>query len=59
MQAGGEGFIPEGLDIGKDISLRISLSRGSTTEVMKIVLDTSVIEANNRWINSEVGRGVV
>ena len=37
-------MIPEGVDIGKDMSLRISLRRGYTAEVLNRGLDTSVIK---------------
>ena len=52
-------MIPTGVDIGKYMVLRISLMRGSTTEVLNRGLETSVIEANNIWRNREVGRGGV
>ena len=57
FQTGGEGLIPERVDIGKNISFRISLRRGSTTEVLNRVLDTSVIKSNNIWRKMEGGRG--
>ena len=57
LQAGGDGLILAVVDIGEDTSLRISLRRGSTTEVMNSGLDTLAIETNNRWINREGGRG--
>ena len=41
LQAGGDGLILAVVDIGEDMSLRISLSRGSTTEVMNRGLETS------------------
>ena len=49
-------MIPTGVDIGEDMILRRSLTRGSTTEVLNRGLYTPVIDANNRWINREVGR---
>ena len=48
MQEGGEGLIPEGLYICENMSLWISLRRGSTTEVLNRGLYTLVIKANNR-----------
>ena len=54
----GEGLIPAGVEIGKDVSLQRSLRRGYTKYVMKRGLYTSVIEASNRCINSEGGIGV-
>ena len=57
LHAVGEILIPERVDIGEDISLWRSLSRGSTTEVLNRVLDTLVIKANNICIIMEVGRG--
>ena len=39
------------------MSLRISLMRGSTTEVLNRGLDTSVIDSNNIWRNRERGIG--
>ena len=48
LQKRGEILIPVGVNIGEDMSLRISLRIGSTTEVLKKVLEISVIEANNR-----------
>ena len=54
---GVEGLIPAGVDIGEDISLQITLSRGSTIEVLNRVFDTSLIKANNRWRNMEGGGG--
>ena len=57
MQAGGELLIPEGLNIGKDMSLWRSLRRGSITEVLNRGLDTLVIKANNIWKKRELGRG--
>ena len=53
MQAGVEGLIPDDVDIGEDMSLWKSMRRGSTTEVLKKGLDTSVIETNNRWRKRE------
>ena len=53
----GEGLIPAGVEIKKEISLRRSMRRGSTTEVLNRVLDTLVIYANNRWRNIDGGRG--
>ena len=58
LQAGGEGLIPAVVDIGEDMSFLISLRRGSTTDMLNRGLDTSVIEANNRWINRDRGIGV-
>ena len=49
FQARGEGLIPVGVEIGKDISLQRSLSIGYTPEVMNRLIDTSVIESNNIW----------
>ena len=49
MQARGERLIMVGVDIGKDTSLQRSLRRWSTPEVMKIALETSAVEANNRF----------
>ena len=57
MQAGEEVLIPARLDIGMDTRLRRSLRRGSTTEVLNRVLDTSVIKSNNIWRKREGGRG--
>ena len=47
------------MGIGEYMSLRISLRRGSTTEVMNRGLDTQVIEAKNRCIKGDRGRGGV
>ena len=58
LQARGEVLIPAGVYIGDDMILWRSLRRGSTTENMNRGLDTSVIEANNRWINRDRGIGV-
>ena len=41
------------MDIGNKMSLCISLSRGSTTEVLNRGLDTFVIEANIIWRKRE------
>ena len=57
MKSRGKGLIPAGVDIGEDICLWISLSRGASTEMLKIGLDTSVIEANKIWRKREGGRG--
>ena len=50
-------LIPEGVGVGENMSLRRSLIRGSTTEVLHRVLDTVVIDDNNRWRNMEKSRG--
>ena len=50
-------MIPAVVEIGEDMSLRISLMRGSTTEVLNRGLDTSVIDSNNIWRNRERGIG--
>ena len=41
--------IPEGVEIDEDVSLRSSLSRGSTTEALNIVLGGAVVEGKNCW----------
>ena len=41
------GLIHEVVEVGEDMSIRRSLRRGSTTEVLNNVLDISVIEAKN------------
>ena len=46
MQAGGEGLIPEGVDIGEYMIFRRSLRRGATTEVLNRGLDTLMIKSN-------------
>ena len=51
------GLIHEGVVVAEDMSLRRSLRRRSTTEVLNNGLDISVIEANNRWRKGEMGRG--
>ena len=53
FQAGGEELILLVVYIGKEMSLRRSLRRGSTTEVLNRGLDTLVIETNNRFIKRE------
>ena len=40
LQARGEGLIPTGVDIGEEMSFKISLRIGSITEVMNRGLDT-------------------
>ena len=56
MQARGEGLIQVGVDIGEDMSLRRSLMRGYTTEVLNRRLETSVIEDNNIRRKGDGGR---
>ena len=41
------GMIPEGFEVAEDMSLRRSLIRVSTTEVLNYGLNSSVIDANN------------
>ena len=41
----------KGVDVGENMSLRRSLRKGYTTEVLDRVSDIAVIEANNRWVN--------
>ena len=48
LQAGGEGLIPAGVDTDKDMSLRRSLRKESTTEVLSRGLYALVIEDNNK-----------
>ena len=43
--------------MGENMSFRIYLRRGSTTELLNRGLDTSVIEYNNLCRNREIGRG--
>ena len=50
-------MIPSGVEIGKEMSLRRSLRRGSTTEMPKTGLDTSVIKNKTIWRKREGGRG--
>ena len=50
------GLVPEGEEVGEDMSLRISLRRASTMEVLNNGLDSSVIDTNNFW--SKIERGV-
>ena len=57
LKAGVEGLISSVLDIVEYMSVLRSLRRGSTTEVLNRVLDTLVIDVNNRWRNKEVGIG--
>ena len=44
-------LIPGEVDFGESMSLRISLRRRSTTEVLNMGIDAAVIEANNRLNN--------
>ena len=44
------GLIPEGVKVGEYMSLKISLKRGPTMEVLNNKLDTSVIEEKLFWI---------
>ena len=48
-------MILAGVGIGEYMSLRISLRRGPTAEVLNMVLDTFVIEANNICRNRDGG----
>ena len=50
-------MVPAGVDICEDMSLQRSQRIGFTTEVLNRGLDTLLIEANNIWINSYIGRG--
>ena len=45
------------MDIEKDMSFRIFLKRGSTTEVLNRGLEIPVIEANNICRKREIGIG--
>ena len=56
FQTRGEGLIPAGVDIDKNMRLRISLRRESTTEVLNRGLCTSAIEANKIWRKRDRGR---
>ena len=56
LQAREVGLIPDVFEVGENMILRILLSRGSTNEVFNRGLDTSVIEAKNRWRNRDRGR---
>ena len=51
------GMIPGGIDVGESMSLRISLRRCYTIEVLTRGLKAVVIEVNNRWRKRERGRG--
>ena len=51
------GLIPAGVEVGEDISLRILLIIGSTTDVLNNGLDSSVIEVKNCWRKIEIGQG--
>ena len=57
MQAGVEGLIPVGVDIGEDMCFWRSLRRGSTIDVLNRIFDISVIKSNKRWRKREGGRG--
>ena len=46
-------LIPGGVYVGKIMSLRILLRRGSMTEVLNRYLDAAVIESKNRWRKRE------
>ena len=48
------GLIPDGVNVGENMSLRRSISRGSTKEVLNRGLFMELIEAGNRWINREI-----
>ena len=49
VEAGEMGLIPDGVNVGEDMSLKMSLRRGSTTEVVNKYLYFSVVEENNHW----------
>ena len=51
------GFIYEVVELVKDISIRILLRRGSTTEVLNNRLDISVIEAEKYLEENRKGTG--
>ena len=51
------GMIPVGVDVRESMILRRSLSRGSTAEIINRVLDVKFIEAKNRCMKRELGRG--
>ena len=51
------GLIPEGLDVGEEISFRRLLRRLLTTEVLNNRMDSSVISLNNRLRKRERGWG--
>ena len=46
LQVGGEGLIPDRLDIGKDMGFQRSLRRRSTIEVLNRLMDTFAIKSN-------------
>ena len=48
---------PVGVYIEKNIILRRSLRRGSTTEALKMVLVGAIVEDKNRWRKMEKGNG--
>ena len=50
-------MIPVGVDVREIMILRRSLSRGSTAEIINRVLDVKFIEAKNRCMKRELGRG--
>ena len=50
------GLIMEGVDVGEDISLSMSLRIISTAGVLDNGLDVSLIEANNFLRKSKIGR---
>ena len=57
LQARGVGLIPEGVNVGENMTLRRALWRGSSPEVFMSILETAVIEAKNRWIKREIWVG--
>ena len=50
------GLITGGVDVGESTSLRRSLRRGYTTELLNRGLDVASIEANNWCRKREIGR---
>ena len=51
------GLIPEGVNVGENMSLKRSLRRGSTLGLSNRGLYMAVIEAKKQWKKWEVGRG--
>ena len=49
VEEGEMGLIPDGVNVGEEMSLKMSLRRGSTTEVVNKDLYFSVVEENNHW----------